>query len=82
MTSPLLTFNVNLLEMQFASVLKEKAHSKLSKQGVAPAWSVQALSLNALLPNVITEYFRPTLVKAVALISTMKTSAFKLLVWF
>ena len=56
MTSSLLTSsNTNLLEMQFASVLKEKVHFKLSKQGAAPA---QALSLNALLPNIITEYFR------------------------
>lgn len=59
MTFSLLTFNtVNLLEMQFASVLNEKVHFKLSKQGVAPAASAQALSLNALLPNIITEYFR------------------------
>ena len=58
-TSSLLTFNnISLLEMQFASVLKDKVHFKLSKQGVAPARSAQALSLNALLPNVITEYFR------------------------
>lgn len=40
MTSSLLTFNtINLLEMQFASVLKEKVHFNLSKQGVAPAGS-------------------------------------------
>lgn len=43
------SYSFNLLELRLASVLEEKVHFKLCKQGVALAASAWALSLSALL---------------------------------